>query len=202
MESRKHSLAGQTKKGMIKIRLSLLAALCTAFSASIPPALAGAMTLEASDPATGGQETIQVSGSGVDFASEAIIHSEENTACGMIRKVTEIVKLTGDLNGYVLYQPTQEFDFCTGTLVVTGTNFFSGTIAGSAPVILRSDESRFEVNLVTGEETGSVHLTRSNDAPERAEWYDCELAVVGTGVTPDGNPTFDYSGECTPRGHN
>ena len=70
----------------------------------------------------------------------------------MIRALTEIVELTGDVHGKVLYQATQEFDFAANTLVVTGANVFSGTIAGSDPVILRSDESRFEVNLATGEE--------------------------------------------------
>ncbi len=174
----------------------------SAIATIIGAALAGAVTLTASDAIAGGQETIQVTGSGVDLASEAIIHSEENTASGQIRKLTEIVRLTGDLSGYVLYQPTQEFDSVKNTLVITGTNFFSGTIAGSDPVILRSDESRFEVNLATGEETGNVHLTRSNDSPEKGQWYDCELAVVGTGVTAEGNPTFNYSGECTRRGHN
>lgn len=163
-------------------------------------ALAGAVTLTASDVVAGGQETIQVSGSGVDLASEAIIHSEESTPNGVIRRLTEIVKLTGDLNGYVLYQPTQEFDYVNNRLLVTGANFFSGTIAGSEPVILRSDESRFEVDLATGEEAGNVRLTRSNDAPDKGRWFDCDLVVVGTGVRPEGNPTFDYSGTCSGRG--
>jgi hypothetical protein len=143
---------------------------------------------------------IPLFGSGVDFESEAIIHSEEPTPNGLIRRLTEIVRLDGDLHGYVLYQATQQFDFVANTLVVTGENFFSGTIAGSEPFILRSDESRFDVNLATGEETGHVRLTRSNDAPQRGSWYDCDLAVVGTGITPEGNPTFDYSGECIHQG--
>lgn len=162
--------------------------------------LTGAVTLTASDAVTGEQETIRISGSGVDLASEAIVHSEESTPNGMIRRLTEIVKLTGNLSGYVLYQPTQEFDYANNTLLVTGTNFFSGTIAGSDPVLLRSDESRFEVDLATGAETGKVHLTRSNDAPDKGRWFDCDLVVVGTGATPEGNPTFDYSGTCTRRG--
>jgi hypothetical protein len=174
-------------------KTSALAALLTA-------ALAGAVSLTASDAVAGEQETIQVSGSGVDFASDAIVHSEETTPIGMIRRVTEIVKLTGDLTGYVLYRPRQEFDYVNNRLVVTGMNVFSGTIAGSDPVVLRSDESRFEVDLATGEETGYVHLTRSNDAADKGRWFDCDLVVVGTGATPEGNPTFDYSGTCTRRG--
>lgn len=146
------------------------------------------------------QQSIPVSGSGVDLASDAIVHSEETTPTGVVKRLTEIVRLTGDISGYVLYQPTQEFDFVNNTLLVTGTNFFSGTIAGSDPVILRSDESRFEVDLATGAEVGNVHLTRSNDAPDKGSWYECDLAVVGTGLTPEGNPTFDYSGVCTRRG--
>jgi hypothetical protein len=172
---------------------------------ALPVLMAGALTatviLTSSDAVAGEQEAIQVSGRGVDLASEAIVHSEESTPNGLIRRLTEIVRLTGDLRGYVLYQPTQQFDYVNNTLIVTGTNFFSGTIAGSDPVVLRSDESRFEVNLATGAETGKVQLTRSNDAPDKGRWFDCELAVVGTGATPEGNPTFDYSGECTRRGH-
>jgi hypothetical protein len=163
--------------------------------------LAGVMVLLSSAAVAGSeQQTIPVSGSGVDLASEAIVHSEESTPTGLIKRLTEIVRLEGDLSGYVLYQATQQFDFVANKLVVTGENVFSGTIAGSDPVILRSDESRFEVDLATGEEVGNVHLTRSNDAPDKGSWYDCDLAVVGTGMTPEGNPTFDYSGECTRRG--
>ena len=169
-------------------------------AALLTTALAAAVSLTASDALAGEQETIQVSGSGVDFASDAIVHSEENTPNGVIRRLTEIVKLSGDLSGYVLYQPTQKFDHVNNTLLVTGTNFFSGTIAESDPVNLRSDESSFEMDLATGEETGHVHLTRSNDAPDKGQWFDCDLVVVGTGATPEGNPTFDYSGTCTRRG--
>ncbi|MDQ3671208.1 MAG: hypothetical protein M3364_02040 [Actinomycetota bacterium] len=164
-------------------------------------ALAGTAILTSSAAIAGsGQETVAVSGSGADIASEAIVHSEETTPTGMVRTLTEIVELTGDLHGKVLYQARQEFDFVANTLVVTGANVFSGTIAGSDPVILRSDESRFEVDLATGEETGKVHLTRSNDAPDNGSWYECDLVVVGTGQSPEGNPTFDYSGTCTHRG--
>ena len=165
-------------------------------------ALAGIAVLTSSTAVAGGPEsrTISVSGSGVDLASSAIVHSEQPTPTGLVRTLTENVKLTGDLSGYVLYQATQTFDFAAGTLVITGENVFSGTIAGSDPVILRSDESRFEVELATGEELGHVHLTRSKDAPHKGWWYECDLAVVGTGLSPAGDPTFDYSGTCTRRG--
>jgi hypothetical protein len=164
--------------------------------------LASVMLLMSSAAVAGSEpQTMSVSGNGMDLASSAIVHSEETTGTGLIKRVTEMVRLEGDLSGYVLYQATQQFDFVNNTLVVTGENVFSGTIAGSDPVILRSDESRFEVNLATGEETGRVHMTRSNDSPDKGQSYDCELAVVGTGVTAEGNPTFDYSGECSRRGH-
>lgn len=164
-------------------------------------ALAGTAILTSSAAIAGSeQKTVAVSGSGIDIASEAIIHSEETTPTGMVRTLTEIVELMGDLHGKVLYQARQEFDFVANTLVVTGENFFSGTIAGSDPVILRSDESRFEVDLTTGAETGKVHLTRSNDTLDKGSWYECDLVVVGTGQTPEGNPTFDYTGTCTRRG--
>lgn len=172
----------------------------TTFIPALGAALAGTVILTSSSAIAGGHETVAVSGSGADIASEAIIHSEESTPTGMVRTLTEIVELEGDLHGKVLYQARQEFDFVANTLVVTGANVFSGTIAGSDPVILRSDESRFEVNLATGEETGKVHLTRSNDAPDKGSWYECDLLVVGTGQTPEGNPTFDYSGTCTRKG--
>jgi hypothetical protein len=63
-----------------------------------------------------------------------------------------------------------------------------------------SDESRCEVDLATGEEAGNVHLTRSNDTSDKGRWYECNRAVVGTGLTPEGNPTFDYGSSCTRRG--
>jgi hypothetical protein len=170
---------------------------------ALTTALVGTVILTSSAAVAGsGQEpqTMSVSGSGVDLASEAVVHSEQSTPTGKTRIVTEMVRLSGDLSGYVLYQATQAFDFGSNTLVVTGENVFSGTIAGSDPVILRSDQSRFEVDLSTGAELGSVHMTRSKDAPHKGSWYECDLVVVGTGQTAEGNPTFDYSGTCTRKG--
>ena len=168
-------------------------------------ALAGVLAapITLMSPAAGarsGQETLPVSGSGVHFSSDAIVHSQEPTATGMIQRSTETIELDGDLSGYVLYHPTSVFDFVNNTLVNTGTQFFSGTIAGSGPVVLHDDDFRFEVDLATGATTGEVHLSRSNDAPDKGRWYECDLVVVGTGLTTEGNPTFDYTGECIRRG--
>lgn len=147
------------------------------------------------------QQSIAVSGSAVHYFSEAIVHSQEPTDNGMIQRSTDIIELTGDLEGYALYHPTSVFNYASGTLVNTGTQIFSGTVAGSAPVILHDNTFHFEVDLNTGATTGEVHLGRSKDAPHRGSWYECDLVVVGTGVTPEGDNLSDYSGECVPRGN-
>lgn len=151
-------------------------------------------------PAASGQP-IAVSGSGVHYASRSIVHSQVPTASGMIQQSTEYVKLTGDLEGYVLFNPTSAFDFAAGTLVNTGRQVFSGTVAGSAPVLLHDDTFRFDVDLNTGATTGVVNLGRSKDWPAQNGWFECDLEVVGTGVTPEGDNLSDYSGTCTPRGN-
>jgi hypothetical protein len=145
--------------------------------------------------------TLPVSGSAVHFFTTAVVHSQQPTETGMIQRSTEIIQLTGDLSGYILYHPASTFDFTTGTLVNTGTQIFSGTIAGSEPVVLHDDTFRFQVDLGTGETLGQVRLGRSNDAPHKGGWYECDLVVVGTGMTPDGDGMADYSGECTRRGN-
>ena len=145
-------------------------------------------------------EPISVSGSAVHYFSTAIVHAQEPTATGMIQHSTDIIELTGDMQGYVLYHPTSVFDFSEGTLVNTGTQVFSGTIAGSEPVLLHDATFRFEVDLETNATTGKVHLGRSKDAPTGGSWYECDLTVVGTGVTPEGDNLSDYTGTCTPRG--
>jgi hypothetical protein len=150
--------------------------------------------------AIGPGRTVPVSGSAVHFLSSAIVHSESPTDNGMIRRSSEIIRLTGDLSGYILYHPVTAIDFATNTLENTGTQFFSGTIAGSEPVVLHDATFRFHVDLSTGETIGKVHLSRSGDAPHRG-WYDCDLDIVGTGLTPDGDATVDYSGECVRRGN-
>jgi hypothetical protein len=139
---------------------------------------------------------VPVAGSGVDHLVTALVHTQEPTPTGKIQKSTEIVELSGDLKGFVLYHVTSVFDFAAGTLVNTGDQVYSGTIAGSAPVMIHDDQFRFEVNLATGEESGRVYLFDHVAGPK----VRCELAVVGTGLSAEGNPTFDYRGTCTFRG--
>jgi hypothetical protein len=151
--------------------------------------------------ALAGPATVAVSGSAVHFFSTAVVHSQEPTEAGMIQRSTDIVRLTGDLDGYLVFHATSRFDFASGALVNTGTQLFSGTIAGSDPVLLHDDRFRFDVDLATGETLGSVHLGRSNDSPHKGAWYECDLTVVGTGVTtPEGDGVVEYSGECVRRG--
>jgi hypothetical protein len=164
-----------------------LAAVAAAVAAPFPCSEAFAETTATAVP---------VAGSGVDYLSTAILHSEELTQTGKILKSTETVELDGDLKGRVLYHVTSVFDFVAGTLVNTGEQVFSGTIAGSAPVMIHDDQFRFDVNLVSGEETGKVYLFNHIDGPK----VRCELDVVGTGLTAEGNPTFNYDGHCWFRG--
>ena len=137
--------------------------------------------------------TIRVAGSGFDALNSAIVHSKETTPTGMIQRSTETIELKGDLTGKVLYHVTSVFDFVKGTLVNTGDEVYSGTIAGSDPVMIHDDQFRFAVNLATGEESGQVYLFNHIAGPK----VRCTLHVVGTGLNADGNPTFNYSGECT-----
>jgi hypothetical protein len=140
--------------------------------------------------------TVKVAGSGVDDLANAIVHWKKPTPTGVIQQSTEIVELYGDLRGRVLYHVTTVIDFANSTLVNTGDQVYSGTIAGSAPVMIHDDQFRFDVNLATGKETGQVFLF-NHIAGAKVR---CKLDVVGTGVNADGNPTFDYTGECTFRG--
>ena len=137
--------------------------------------------------------TIQVAGTGTDLQNDAIVHSKKATPDGEIDESTEIVELRGQLNGKVLYHVTTVIDRKKGTLVNTGDQVFSGTIAGSAPVMLHDGAFHFEVNLSTGTDTGSVHLTDHIAGPR----VRCELSVNGTGNDASGNPTFAYVGTCT-----
>jgi len=139
---------------------------------------------------------VQVAGSGVDLLKGAIVHSKETTPTGMIQRSTETVELYGDMRGRVLYHVTSVFNFVEGTLVNTGNQVYSGTIAGSEPVMIHDDQFRFSVNLNTGAETGAVFLIDHIAGPK----VRCTLQVVGTGPNSDGNPTFHYTGECVFRG--
>ena len=147
-------------------------------------------------PSPPGTSTVSVSGTGFDDLNHAIVHSQTPTATGMTQQSTEIVELFGDVRGRVLYHVTSVFDFVNGTLVNTGEQVFSGTVAGSAPVLIHDDQFHFKVNLVTGEESGRVFLVNHLAGPK----VRCTLDVVGTGLNAEGNPTFSYTGQCTFRG--
>jgi hypothetical protein len=136
--------------------------------------------------------SVQVAGSGTDILNGAIIHSKKPTPAGTIQKGTEIIELAGDLTGKILYHVTTVIDNKKGTLVNTGDQVFSGTIAGSDPVMLHDSRFHFEVNLATGADSGSVYLVDHIAGPK----VRCELKVIGTGKAADGNPTFHYNGTC------
>jgi hypothetical protein len=156
--------------------------------------LALALACAAGSPASARSRTYPVSGTAVHMLTTAIIHSQEPTPTGLIQRSTDIVELSGDLEGRVLYHPTTVIDLAKGTLVNTGHQVFSGTVLGSAPVMLLDDEFRFEVNLVNGMESGDVHLTDHVAGPK----VRCDLVVAGTGTkTPEGNPIVNYTGQCT-----
>ena len=158
--------------------------LCAAATA----ALSGAAAAPASHA-----RTLAVTGHGVDLASGAMVHSKTPTADGFVQQSTEIVELEGDLHGRVLYQVTSRFDELHKRLVNTGHQVYSGTIAGSAPVMLYDDRFRFQADLASGAESGSVFLVHHLAGPQAA----CTLEVTGTGADGQGNPTFTYHGECT-----
>lgn len=136
--------------------------------------------------------SVQVAGSGTDLLSGAIIHSKKDTPTGTIQQSTAIVELKGDLIGRVLYHVTSTFDTANDTLVNTGDQVFSGTIAGSEPVMIHDGRFSFHENLKTGADIGSVYLLDYIAGPH----VKCTLHVVGTGKDADANPTFDYSGQC------
>jgi hypothetical protein len=81
--------------------------------------------------------TVQVSGTGTDLLNGAIVHSKKPISTSIIQKSTEIVELAGDLNGKILYHVTTVIDNQLGLLVNTGDQVFSGTIAGSEPVMIQ-----------------------------------------------------------------
>jgi hypothetical protein len=136
--------------------------------------------------------SVQVAGTGTDLLNGAIVHSKKQTPNGMIQQSTETVELTGGLTGRVLYHVTSTFDSSKDTLVNSGDQVFSGTIAGSEPVMIHDGTFRFHVNLKTGADTGSVYLVDHIAGPK----VQCTLQVVGTGKDADANPTFNYTGHC------
>ena len=137
--------------------------------------------------------TVHVSGTGTDELNHALVHSKQTTPTGTLERSTQTVQLNGDLDGRVLYQVSTVVDSRTNTLVNTGDQVFSGTVAGSQPVMLHDSRFRFEVNLASGEERGLVYLHDHIAGP----YVECTLKVSGTGKNQEGNPTFTYSGDCT-----
>jgi hypothetical protein len=138
------------------------------------------------------QHTIHVAGHGVDRMDGALVHSEQKTPAGLTRVSTAVVELEGDLDGRVLYQVTTRIDSALGKLTNTGRQVYSGTIAGSEPVMLYDDSFVFEANLATGSEHGQVYLVRHLGGPA----VRCLLEVSGTGKDAHDNPTFTYAGDC------
>ena len=138
--------------------------------------------------------TRPVSGKAVHYFTTSMIHSETPTATGKVQRSTDIVELSGDLKGRVLYQPTTVIDTVKGTLVNTGNQVFSGTVLGSEPVLLHDDRFRFEVDLKPGGiESGEIHLSNRLAGPK----VRCDLVAVGTGAkTPEGNGVVEYRGTC------
>jgi len=143
------------------------------------------------DGATRGR-TVHVTGTGTDLANAMLVHSKTSTPQVQTQRSTEIVNLEGDLKGKVLYHVTTVIDTQKKLLVNTGDQVFSGTVAGSEPVMLHDSKFRFEVNLATGAEHGSVFLVDHIAGPR----VRCTLEVTGTGQTAEGNPTFSYTGTC------
>ncbi len=170
------------------LSLFLVSAACVACGNENDPVVADDTAVASSDP-------ISVSGSGIHYFSTQVIHSTEMTDTGMIQRSTDIVELTGDLEGKVLYHPVSVFDFAAQTLVNTGEQVFSGSVLGSEPVLLFDNEFRFDVDLTTGATIGKVFLRESQDAAGES-WYECKLDLVGTGMTEAGDAMADYTGTC------
>ena len=163
--------------------------------ALVPASISGCDSASAAPPDAA---PFAVSGTGVHYFTTAVIHGQEPTATGFVQRSSDVIQLDGDLRGYILYHPTSTFDFADSTLVNTGRQVFSGTVGDSDPVVLHDDTFRFESDLATGATTGEVHLRRSSDAPGGA-WFECDLDVVGTGLSPEGDGLVDYTGTCTAR---
>ncbi|MEE4298613.1 MAG: hypothetical protein V2J24_04130 [Pseudomonadales bacterium] len=142
-----------------------------------------------------GQGWRPVSGTGVHRFSTALVHGEpEQTATGFVQRSTEIVELSGDLVGRVLYHPVSVFDLAAGTLVNSGHQVFSGTVLGGQPVLMLDDTFRFEVDLDTRATRGEVFLETVLAGDRRTR---CELTISGNGATDAaGDAVVDYEGRC------
>ncbi len=138
------------------------------------------------------QDRVAVSGSAVHYFDTKIVHRSNETAGGLWEITTETIDLSGDLEGRVLYQPTSNYDFVSGTLVNTGKQVFSGTILDSEPVVIFDDRFRFEVDLNTGVVQGQVFLSNSISGPK----MDCEIDVSSSSPQVDGKVESTYAGYC------
>ena len=174
----------------MRIKLTALTATAFLLIGIAPGALA--------DDCDKGFRWVPVSGTAIHYFTTAIIHSEDVSRTSKKQRSTDSIDLDGDLVGRVLYQPVSKFDFVAGTLVNTGRQVFSGTVLGSNPVLIYDDEFRFDVNLATGETKGQVFLTDRIAGPR----IKCELEIVGTGFTPEGDGLANYSGRCKIRKKN
>lgn len=142
---------------------------------------------------------VEVSGNGVHRFSSAVIHSVVETEVGFVQRSTEIVELSGDLNGLILYHPISVFNFEEGTLSNTGDQVFSGSVLDLGPVMLHDDQYRFDVNLATGQTTGKVFLDNRLTGPNVC----CQLDVIGDGQMDElGDALFEYTGFCWIRQQN
>lgn len=166
---------------------------CTTFALALVIALS---SVQANGSEPGRDKWLEVSGTGVHYFTTSIIHSQEATSAGMIQRSTDIVELEGDLKGRILYHPVSIFDFSAGTLVNTGEQVFSGTVLGSAPVMIYDKWFRFDVDLNTGETLGKVYLLDHIAGPG----VRCELTVTGAGQTVAGDALVEYTGRCRFRG--
>lgn len=166
---------------------------CTIFALALALAVSSA---QAHGSGADEAKWLEVSGTGTHYFTTSVIHSQETTAMGMIQRSTDIVELQGDLEGRILYHPVSVFDFSAGTLVNTGHQVFSGTVLGSAPVMIYDKWFRFDVDLNTGETLGKVYLLDHIAGPA----VRCELAVTGAGQSAAGDALVDYTGRCRFRG--
>lgn len=138
-----------------------------------------------------------VIGTAIHFESDGIEHSVVPTDDGYVRTSTDIVELSGDLQGRAVFQPVSTVDLVERTIVNTGSQVFSGTVLGSYPVMLHDDGFRFDINLNTGETNGEIFLTDRLSGPN----VRCILEMQVTGRTSEGYNLSDYWGKCKLNGN-
>ncbi len=154
--------------------------------------LASVGSAQAQEMADHFYEWKDVSGTGIHHFDTSLLWKEIPSPRGVVQYTTDTVELFGDVEGRILYQPVTRILLDTNTLINRGNQVFSGTVLGVGPVMLHDDQFRFEVDLVTGATTGKVWLTNRIAGP----LVRCQLDIVGTGMTPEGNALVDYTGKC------